>query len=154
MRVYVAGPMTRIPQFNFPAFDQLAEWLRSDKGYDVISPAEIDDPAARAAALASVDGDPIEYQRITGLTWADFLSRDVKLIADGGFDMVVCLPGWTKSRGARLETFVAYLSGIAIQEYNPITGRLYNVSLGYLLEAWGGEPLNVERLDSLVAVPE
>ena len=55
MRVYVAGPMTGIPQFNYPAFIELQSKLEAD-GYDIVSPAELDDPADRAAALSSPDG--------------------------------------------------------------------------------------------------
>jgi hypothetical protein len=35
--------MTGIAQFNFPAFDAAAAELR-DQGYEIISPAELDDP--------------------------------------------------------------------------------------------------------------
>lgn len=111
MRIYVAGPMTGIPQFNFPAFDAAAAQLR-ELGYDVVSPAELDDPDDREAALASPDGSMATYgtARPDGVikkTWGDFLARDVKLLSDGGIDAVVVLPGWEKSRGARLETYVA-----------------------------------------------
>src|SRR5690349_13708474 len=115
-KVYLAGPMTGHPKFNFPLFIRIAKELRH-LGFEVVSPAELDDPKAREAAMNSEWGDPEEYQRLTGLTWADFLSRDVKLIADGGFDMIICLPGWSQSRGARLETFVGMLCGIAIYAY-------------------------------------
>ena len=148
MRVYIAGPMTGIPQFNFPAFDALAQELRS-RGYDVVSPAEMDDPATRAAALASPDGAPGTGSP-NGETWGDFLSRDVKLIADGGIEAIICLPGWNRSRGARLETFVAWLCGLAIYEWRPQFLHIANVSLGYLLEAWGGHPLR-EDLDAIIA---
>lgn len=108
-RVYVAGPMTGIPQFNFPAFDAAAKELR-DHGWEVTSPAELDDPATRATALASPDGAP-GSGTANDETWGDFLARDVKLLSDGDergqIDAIVVLPGWEKSRGARLETFVA-----------------------------------------------
>lgn len=137
MKVYIAGPMTGLPHFNFPAFDAAADLLRNHElaNFEVVSPAELDDPSARAAAMASVDGDPALYARLTGLTWADFLARDVKLIADGGIEGVVCLSGWEKSRGARLETFVAFLCGLPI--YVLHQGHVANTSMGYLLEAWG-----------------
>lgn len=113
-RVYVAGPMTGIPQMNFPAFDDAAEKLRS-LGYDVVSPAELDDPADREAALASEDGHMADYAE--DKTWGDFLARDVKLLADQGIEAIVCLPGWQNSKGARLETFVGRLCGVEILEY-------------------------------------
>lgn len=109
MRLYIAGPMTHIPQFNFPAFDAMAVALR-ESGYDVVSPAELDDPVDRAAALASPDGSHLSYGTGVKKTWGQFLARDVILIADGDavgpIDGIVVLPDWHKSRGARLETFV------------------------------------------------
>lgn len=105
MRLYVAGPMTGFPQFNIPQFDAAARLLR-EQGHDVVSPAELDNPETRAAALASPDGAPGSGSA-NGETWGDFLARDVKLLADDGIEGVVVLPGWRRSRGARLETFVA-----------------------------------------------
>lgn len=134
-KVYIAGPMTHIPQFNFPAFDEAARVLRAS-GFEVVTPTELDDPAARQTALQSKDGDPDEYQRITGLTWADFLSRDVKLIADGGFGTIFCLPGWEKSRGALLETFVAYLNHIDIWTYDPDLWATNAIDATRLAEVW------------------
>jgi hypothetical protein len=110
--VYIAGPMTGIPQFNFPEFDDAALVLRAD-GYTVVSPAEMDDPETRRAAMDSPDGAPGSGSS-NGETWGDFLARDVKLIADGGIDAIVVLEGWERSKGARLETFVAYLKGLPI----------------------------------------
>ena len=111
-RVYLGGPMTGYPQFNFPAFDAAAVELRA-RGYEVVSPAEMDDPATRAAALASPDGAPGSGST-NGETWGEFLARDVKLIADGGVEAVFVMPGWERSRGCRLETFVARLCGLPI----------------------------------------
>lgn len=105
--VYLAGPMTGIPQFNFPLFDSVAEDLRR-QGIDIRSPAEMDDHETRQAALASPDGAP-GSGTTNGETWADFLARDVKLIADG-VSAVAALPGWERSKGARLEVFIARLT--------------------------------------------
>lgn len=104
---YVAGPMSFRPSFNFPLFDRVTAKLR-EMGFSVISPAELDAPEIRAAAMASPDGEPGKYTQMANQTWADFLSRDVKLIADsvGG---IVLLPEWETSRGARLEAFVGLL---------------------------------------------
>jgi hypothetical protein len=143
VRVYIAGPMTGIRAFNFPAFDSMAITLRR-MGHEVICPSELDDPESRAAAMASVDGDPAEYARLTGLSWGDFLSRDVKVIADGGIDAIVVLDGWEKSRGARLETFVGKaLCGIPVQFVVPYYGGangLMGLTDLALYRAWAAEP--------------
>lgn len=120
-RIYISGPMTGIPQFNFPVFDAAAAHLR-DLGLEVVSPAELDAPETREAALASPDGAP-GSGTTSDETWADFLARDVKLIADE-IDAVALLPDWHKSRGARLETFVARLCGRPVYRYTPNEAEL------------------------------
>jgi hypothetical protein len=115
--------MSNIPQFNFPAFFEAAENLRTS-GFTVVSPAEIDNADDKGAALKSADGDPTNRDAMNGKTWGDFLARDVKLIADGGIEGIVFLPGWQKSRGARLEAFVGLLQkGFRFFEYLSIDGR-------------------------------
>ena len=104
MKLYVAGKMTGEPWHNFPAFDAATDWLTS-LGFEIVSPAELDDPQQRAAALASADGTLAGES-----TWGDLLARDVKLIADV-VDGVVLLPGWENSNGARLEAFICRLVG-------------------------------------------
>lgn len=108
MMIYIAGPMSGIPQFNFPAFDAAATLLR-EQGYDVQSPAEMDSPETRAVALKSPDGR-FGSGTVNGETWGDFLARDVKLVADS-VEGIGLLPNWETSRGARLETFVALTVG-------------------------------------------
>lgn len=113
---YVCGPMSGVPQFNIPLFDKVAENLRS-KEVKVVSPAELDSAAMREFALKSETGNMAELtEQLVAAghpreTWGDVLARDVKLIHDeiGAF---VLLPGWQKSRGARLEVFVGLLCGV------------------------------------------
>lgn len=104
-RWYLAGPMSGLPQFNIPAFDAAAKMLR-DTGLKVISPAELDAPEIRAKYLASTDGASLPDTP----TWGTFLSRDVKIVADQ-VKGVILMPGWEKSRGARLEAYVGLLCG-------------------------------------------
>lgn len=139
MRVYIAGPMTGIPQFNYPAFIEAAGNLRA-WGYEVFSPAEMDDPATAAAAMASKDGAPGSGSA-NGETWGDFLARDVKLLADDGIEAVVVLPGWHQSRGARLETFVAHaLCGMPVFAYDPFNpSGIVQVPELTLFRAWTGD---------------
>lgn len=120
--LYMAGPMTGIPQFNFPAFFAAAEDLRK-LGYTIVSPAEMDMEIG-VTALASPDGklkaslDGNQAKTDDGYTFGDFLARDVKVIADK-VDGVVCLPGWENSKGARLEVYVSLISNKPVFTYVP-----------------------------------
>lgn len=109
MRLYLAGPMSGIEQFNFPAFREAAESLRA-AGVDIVSPVEMDDnDGIGDEALASEDGDASKLS----MTWAQLLARDVMILGDeteAAVDGIVFLPGWIASRGARLEAFTALLS--------------------------------------------
>ena len=129
---YLAGPMTGYPSFNYPLFDTVAESLR-DSGYDIQSPAEMDDDATRAEAMASPDGRLDDAGMSSGQTWGDFLSRDVKLIADG-CSGIILLPRWYESKGARLEVYVAMQCGYPVLEYVEGTGAM-GVSYAYVLES-------------------
>lgn len=111
---YLAGPMSGIPFFNFPKFHQITKELR-DAGYNIISPAELDSPEIQAEAMQSKDGlingampADVKDGKVGGETWGQILARDVRIVADE-VDGVICMDGWEKSRGARLEVFVASL---------------------------------------------
>jgi|ERR1035437_1696471 hypothetical protein len=146
MRVYLAGPMTGIPQFNIPEFDRVASILRDRWHSEVISPAELDSPEIRAISMASPDG-ALATLKTHNATWGDFLARDVKLLADDGIERIVLLPGWERSRGARLETFVANaLCGIEVWVWDDRSQGITRVSDLELFRAWCGEPdLNVSH---------
>jgi hypothetical protein len=139
MKVYIAGPMTGLPQFNVPLFDHVARQLRK-KGYDVVSPAELDSPEMRAAALKSKDGAYEPLKDATGETWGEVLARDVRVLSDQGIEGIVLLPDWWKSRGATLETTVGLLNGLKFftwqteeEEATPLT----NVSVvSSLIDGW------------------
>lgn len=105
-KVYLAGPMSGIPQFNFPAFEVVAKMLRAH-GWDAISPHECDSPETQKMAWASEDGKVIEGAGAD--SWGTCLSRDIKIVIDE-VEGIALLPGWEKSRGARLEVCAALLS--------------------------------------------
>lgn len=90
-RIYISGPMTGMPELNFPAFNRAAAGLRS-LGHEVVNPAELD-------ALDTIE-----------LSWEDYLRRDIKLLVD--CNAIALLPGWEKSRGARLEVHIADALGM------------------------------------------
>lgn len=100
---YLAGPMTGIRGFNFPAFDEAAAQLRAE-GFLILSPAEMDDDSEREAALAS-DGMPNAHTSLHPR--AHYLKRDFLIVTEVR-DGIIVLPGWERSSGARGETAIAY----------------------------------------------
>lgn len=94
-RIYISGPMTGYPQFNFPAFEQASKMLRA-VGFDVVSPHE-----AGKGEL--------------GKTWADYLRQDLAAMLDG-CTAVATLSGWEQSRGAQLEVHVATALGMRVEQ--------------------------------------
>lgn len=132
MRAYLANKMTGKPQFNYPWFDKAAKELRG-RGIDIQSPAEMDDPETRKMAMASPDG-ATGTGVANGETWGDFLARDVKLIADGGIDAIIVGPEWAESKGAKLETFVAFQLGLPVLSYPD----LIPVPRSSLMRVWAG----------------
>jgi hypothetical protein len=98
MKLYVSGPMSNIgpPSWNHPAFHRAAAELRC-AGYQVISPAELDD-------TSKPEWDQHD--------WSCYLRRDVKAVAD--CDGIVMLDGWEYSKGANLEWNVAKALGLKV----------------------------------------
>lgn len=114
---YVAGPMTRHPQFNFPAFDSAATNLRSD-GWTVISPAELD----RADGFDETGCTG--YEVLTDTQRHRFARNDIGALLE--VEAIILLPGWQESTGATNEAKVASWLGLDAYEYAPF-GE-YNVS--------------------------
>lgn len=108
-KTYLAGPMTGHANHNYPAFIAATADLRA-RGWDILSPHEYEaqgitgDPDAAsyyARVLASKDG-----LELVGKPYNAILARDVQCIADD-CDGIIFLQGWERSKGARLEAFVA-----------------------------------------------
>lgn len=94
MKLYLAGPMTWIPQFNFPTFECWSSDLRR-AGFTVVSPHEADPGETREIAWASVDGDPSVLPLFDGPV--ETAVRNVFGI--GECDGVALIDGWYKSSG-------------------------------------------------------
>lgn len=87
--IYIAGPMTGLPESNYPAFNACAERLRAE-GYTVLNPAETDG--------GSSNKDRAFYFRHAVM---DVLKSKSKTL----------LPGWGKSLGALTEVLVGWQIG-------------------------------------------
>ncbi len=90
-RIYIAGPMSGLPELNFPAFHAAAVKYRA-RGATVLNPAEI-------------NPDP-------GTQWEDAMRADIALLVT--CDTIVMLDGWTQSRGATLEHHIAVALGMVV----------------------------------------
>ncbi|MEN2672595.1 DUF4406 domain-containing protein [Herbaspirillum huttiense] len=91
-RIYIAGPMSGLPELNFPAFHAAAAELRA-QGYDVVNPAEINaDPTAG---------------------WVACMRLDIAQLVT--CDQIMMLPGWENSRGATLELHIAQMLEMPVQ---------------------------------------
>lgn len=103
MKLYIAGPMRGIPEYNFPAFHDAAARWRS-KGHEVISPAEMD----------QVHGFDEKKDKVDNAFLRKVIVRDMEAIA--GCDGIVMLPGWGESAGAGLEYDLAVYLGLKVFE--------------------------------------
>lgn len=92
MKLYIAGPMTGLPAYNYPAFNTAAAALRQ-AGYEAVSPTD--------------NGLPPDAE------WAAHMRRDLPMML--ACDGVALLPGWEVSRGAILESETAITCGIPSQ---------------------------------------
>jgi hypothetical protein len=94
-RIYVAGPMTGIDQFNFPSFDRNARFL-AEQGWDPISPADLDRQAGHDP------NDPEWASReFTADDYHAAMVRDYKALTE--CSAIAFIPGWERSKGASLE---------------------------------------------------
>lgn len=107
MKIYLAGPMSNLPAFNFPAFHAAAAKLRA-AGHYVFNPAEAD--ISRSGVDPSVlnpTGDPNgSTSQIAGLSRRECLAADLAWIAAEG-EAIALLPGWMNSSGAKAEKALA-----------------------------------------------
>lgn len=92
MKLYLAGPMTGLPEFNYPLFRYTAELL-TNLGY------EVEDPST------NVNPTPDDYHG-----WLrEGLAQLIRC------DGVALLPGWEASGGARLEVNVGATLGMQVK---------------------------------------
>jgi Domain of unknown function (DUF4406) len=90
-RIYIAGPMSGLPDFNYPAFHAAAQRLR-DLGFNVENPADNPEPHCGS--------------------WLGYMRMAIRQLAQ--CDGVALLPGWESSRGARIEQQLATQLGLIV----------------------------------------
>lgn len=89
MRAYLSGPMSGVPEMNYPAFNAEASRLRA-LGFHVENPAE--------------NAEQSSWEAYMKAAIVQMLSCEV----------VVMLPGWSESRGALIERELALRLGLKV----------------------------------------
>lgn len=89
--IYVAGPMTGYPEFNYPAFRAAGDLLHA-AGFQVLLPLHED----------------------TSKPWAFYMKHALRMVLEA--DGLALLDGWEASKGAPLEVHVAKALKLDVRE--------------------------------------
>lgn len=111
MRLYLAGPMTGIPHFNYPAFNAAAHDLRQ-RGHVVFSPAE-HDTQMFGRDISNPTGSAEQAAAEHGFDRRAALKADLSWICEHA-EGIALLPGWERSSGARAEKSLADALGLHV----------------------------------------
>lgn len=105
MRLYIAGPMAGIDNFNYEAFNH-AERVLMERGFGTVNPAALDEPDKLGHLDFESGGGVTDMQR------ARFLKRDFAELAK--CDGIILLDGWAESTGANCELAAALIMGMGV----------------------------------------
>lgn len=105
LKIYLAGPMSGIEHYNFPAFFTAARKLRA-AGHEVFNPAE-NDMATGFNALGMEGHEAADH----GFSLREALKTDLSWICENA-DALVLLEGWEGSKGVRAEMALAEALGL------------------------------------------
>lgn len=105
--LYLAGPMSGMPDLNHPTFNRYAEQLRAD-GWEVFNPAEADLQTFGSTenTIKRMEEDRMSFLRTV-------LDIDLGWICCMA-DAIALIPGWENSKGARAEYATASALGLEI----------------------------------------
>ena len=117
MRIYISGPMTGLPDHNYPAFNAAeAQW--EARGWTVRNPAR------------NFGGDENRKRE-------EYMRLDFEHLLE--VDAIALLPGWQDSRGARAEIVVALELGLDV--FDAITALplevLADIDVSSAYPSWG-----------------
>lgn len=96
--IYLSGPMTGLPDYNYPEFNRVADKLRR-LGHRVCNPAEFPH-----------SGDPKDFPiRKAFASFCNFICLEA--------DTIVLLPGWENSKGAKAELALAENCQLRVEKH-------------------------------------
>ena len=125
MKIYIAGPMRGLPEFNFPAFYAAATELRR-LGHTVFNPAERDNEHHGVdISKGNETGDEFQAAAQHGFNLREALGSDLAFICAEA-DAIYMLPNWEASRGARAEYATAVALGLLVFSHHSGMPGLWN----------------------------
>jgi hypothetical protein len=116
--IYIAGPMSGIADWNYPAFARIAKDLR-EKGWVVKSPAEKDEEMGYDDQEAKKDGNTALAVAKGTFDYKTAYKWDIEQVVEG--DAIFMLKGWENSPGARGE----HAAAVFCQKQNPSYEIIY-----------------------------
>lgn len=114
INLYLAGPMTGLPEFNYPAFAE-AEQRGTELGFEVHSPHK-------------------NFNEVKTLPYKTYIRADMAMLLK--CDGIALLPGWEKSKGARFELHVAQLLDLAVYDATTFTPMKVNTVTTSIAPSW------------------
>lgn len=129
--IYIAGPMSGIPNDNRASFDAAAARFRA-AGWVVLNPVEIGDQ---------------RFAGQHGITAEQYLAADIIEIMSTGCRSIALLPGWQFSTGARAEVSIAITFRFTF--FDAVTGELIARPPMVTITGGYGEP-HAPSLDRLL----
>lgn len=116
-KIYIAGPMSGLPDFNFPAFFAAQAKLEAD-GWTVFNPAA-KEQEAKLDPIAVATGDA-RAAIAKGFDFRECFTWDMEKVIEA--TAIFMLPGWVASPGATAEHAVAVAMKKHYPEYKIIYG--------------------------------
>ncbi|MDN6286080.1 MAG: DUF4406 domain-containing protein [Corynebacterium casei] len=104
MTIFISGPMSGLPDFNYPSFHEAGEYLQA-KGERFFSPAHFKSGVAKPPPRPEF-AEPWEY----------YMRQSLKQLLL--CDRILMLPGWENSRGATIEKELAIILNMQIEYWN------------------------------------
>lgn len=109
-KVFICGPMTGLPDFNYPSFHEAGEYLE-EHGFEIRSGAH------RVNAFKeTIPVDPPSTEETE--PHEHYMRRSIYQLIQ--CDLIYLLDGWADSKGARLEVKIAKSIGLKTLELQPL----------------------------------
>lgn len=116
--IYIAGPMSGYPEFNFPAFFAAEDTVKSWRQFDTVWNPAAKDSEYELDAEACKTGDHVLVQE-KGFDFREAYLWDVTKVIES--DAIYMLNNWQYSPGAVGEHAVA----VAVKKHNPAFEIIY-----------------------------